>query len=446
MTTPERSYDRAPDELRPVTIEPGFVRTATGSALISAGETRVICTASVQESVPRWLAGPGRGWVTAEYGMLPASTGERKQRDVAKGRARRPLGRDPAADRPLAARRRRLRGARRADDLRRLRRAAGRRRHPLRVDHRRHGRAALACARLIADGQARALAADRHRRGGLGGHRRRRPAARPRLRRGLDRGGRRQRRDDRRRRARRGAGDGRAHAALARPPRRPAGARRGRDRRRCATLQEPGRRAARSGDRRRSLLLATRNPHKLREFERLLGARRLVGRAAARRRRAAAGDRRHVRRQRAAQGARGGRRRPAARRSPTTPGSRPRRSAARPGCARRGSPASTRPTRRTSSKLLRERPGRAAACATSARSPTSTPPGELERVFFGDCTGTLAAAPAGRARIRLRPGVPARRRCTRAARWPSSSDRREGPRSATAARAVRELLAWLGRG
>jgi ribonuclease PH len=72
--------------LRPTEIEPGFVRTATGSALISVGETRVICTASVQESVPRWLAGSGRGWVTAEYGMLPASTGERKQRDVSKGR------------------------------------------------------------------------------------------------------------------------------------------------------------------------------------------------------------------------------------------------------------------------------------------------------------------------------------------------------------------------
>src|SRR5881398_2628310 len=85
-TTPQRSYERAPDQLRPVTIEPGFVRTATGSALISMGETRVICTASVQESVPRWLLGQGRGWVTAEYGMLPASTGDRKQRDVSRGR------------------------------------------------------------------------------------------------------------------------------------------------------------------------------------------------------------------------------------------------------------------------------------------------------------------------------------------------------------------------
>jgi ribonuclease PH len=82
----ERSYGRGPDGLRPVTIEPGFMRTATGSALISAGETRVICTASVQESVPRWMAGRGQGWVTAEYGMLPASTGERKQRDATRGR------------------------------------------------------------------------------------------------------------------------------------------------------------------------------------------------------------------------------------------------------------------------------------------------------------------------------------------------------------------------
>jgi ribonuclease PH len=87
MSAPEsRSYGRGADQLRPATIEPGFVRTATGSALISMGETRVICTASVQESVPRWLAGSARGWVTSEYGMLPASTGNRKQRDVSKGR------------------------------------------------------------------------------------------------------------------------------------------------------------------------------------------------------------------------------------------------------------------------------------------------------------------------------------------------------------------------
>jgi len=85
--TVTRSYDRAPDVMRPVTIEPGFMRTASGSALISMGETRVICTASAQTGVPRWRMGKGLGWVTAEYGMLPASTGERKQRDVTKGRA-----------------------------------------------------------------------------------------------------------------------------------------------------------------------------------------------------------------------------------------------------------------------------------------------------------------------------------------------------------------------
>ena len=81
-----RASGRAPDELRPVTIEPGFVRTAPGSVLISAGGTRVICTATVASGVPRWLLGKGRGWLTAEYGMLPASTGERRPRDVSRGR------------------------------------------------------------------------------------------------------------------------------------------------------------------------------------------------------------------------------------------------------------------------------------------------------------------------------------------------------------------------
>jgi ribonuclease PH len=81
-----RADGREPDALRPIKIEPDFVGSATGSALITAGGTRVICTASVVENVPRWLEGKGRGWVTAEYGMLPASTGERKQRDSARGR------------------------------------------------------------------------------------------------------------------------------------------------------------------------------------------------------------------------------------------------------------------------------------------------------------------------------------------------------------------------
>ena len=82
----QRSYDRSAADLRPVEIETGFVRTADGSALYAQGETRIICTASVTKSVPRWMEGSGRGWVTAEYAMLPASTGERKERDIKRGR------------------------------------------------------------------------------------------------------------------------------------------------------------------------------------------------------------------------------------------------------------------------------------------------------------------------------------------------------------------------
>jgi ribonuclease PH len=86
VTDAPRNDGRSAAELRPVSVTPGFMRTATGSVLMEAGGTRVICTASVDEEVPRWMAGQGRGWVTAEYSMLPASTGERKRRDVAKGR------------------------------------------------------------------------------------------------------------------------------------------------------------------------------------------------------------------------------------------------------------------------------------------------------------------------------------------------------------------------
>ena len=81
-----RSHDRAPADPRPISIEPGFVGSADASALIAQGATRVICTASVSESVPRWLEGKGKGWVTGEYAMLPASTGERKARDISRGR------------------------------------------------------------------------------------------------------------------------------------------------------------------------------------------------------------------------------------------------------------------------------------------------------------------------------------------------------------------------
>jgi ribonuclease PH len=83
---PSRSHNRSAAEIRPVTIEPGFVATADGSALYSQGDTKVICTASVSDSVPRWMEGRGSGWVTAEYAMLPASTGDRKARDISRGK------------------------------------------------------------------------------------------------------------------------------------------------------------------------------------------------------------------------------------------------------------------------------------------------------------------------------------------------------------------------
>jgi ribonuclease PH len=81
-----RPDGRSPDQLRPVEIEAGFVRTADGSALMTMGGTRVICTASLVEGVPAWREGSGRGWLTAEYGMLPASTGTRRTRDSTRGR------------------------------------------------------------------------------------------------------------------------------------------------------------------------------------------------------------------------------------------------------------------------------------------------------------------------------------------------------------------------
>jgi ribonuclease PH len=77
---------RRADELRPIEIVTDFLEQAHGSALISVGRTRVLCTATVEDGVPRWLEGTGRGWLTAEYGMLPASTGERMQREARAGR------------------------------------------------------------------------------------------------------------------------------------------------------------------------------------------------------------------------------------------------------------------------------------------------------------------------------------------------------------------------
>ena len=77
---------RTPDQLRPVTIHPNFNKHAEGSVLIEVGDTRVICTASIQEKVPPFLYRSGKGWVTAEYGMLPRATTDRTDREAAKGK------------------------------------------------------------------------------------------------------------------------------------------------------------------------------------------------------------------------------------------------------------------------------------------------------------------------------------------------------------------------
>jgi len=81
-----RSENRALDELRPLSMEVGVSRYAEGSCLVKFGETHVLCTASVDENVPRWMKGSGKGWVTAEYGMLPRATHSRNRREAARGK------------------------------------------------------------------------------------------------------------------------------------------------------------------------------------------------------------------------------------------------------------------------------------------------------------------------------------------------------------------------
>ena len=207
-----RPDGRANDALRPVRAELGFQEWAAGSILFSMGKTRVLCAASVSDDPPRWLRGTGKGWVTAEYSMLPRV----HERAVAprgqQGPARRAHPGDPAPRRPCAPQRDRPAGDGRAHDHDRLRRAAGRRRHADGVDHRRLRRARARVARprnvehvLTRFGRRRER---RHRRG--------RGAPGSVLRGGRGGRGRLQRRDDGRGRARRGAGHGRGRAVLAR--------------------------------------------------------------------------------------------------------------------------------------------------------------------------------------------------------------------------------------
>ena len=128
-----------PPTCAPVSLERGVAKHAEGSCLVRFGDTHVLCTASLDEKVPPWLRGGGKGWVTAEYGMLPRATTERTRREASAGKQsgrtleiQRLIGRSLRAVVDLA-------GARRAPDHDRLRRHPGRRRHAHRLDHRRLG-------------------------------------------------------------------------------------------------------------------------------------------------------------------------------------------------------------------------------------------------------------------------------------------------------------------
>ena len=134
-----RPSRRQVDELRAVSLERGVVKYAEGSCFVKFGDTHVLVTASLEERLPPWLKGQGRGWVTAEYGMLPRATSERTRREASAGKQG---GRTVEIQRLIGRSLRSvvdLSGARRAADHHRLRRDPGRRRHPHRLDHRRLG-------------------------------------------------------------------------------------------------------------------------------------------------------------------------------------------------------------------------------------------------------------------------------------------------------------------
>ena len=137
-----RPSRRQPDELRAVSLERGVVKYAEGSCFVKFGDTHVLVTATLEDRLPPWLKGQARGWVTAEYGMLPRATSERTRREASSGRQsgrtieiQRLIGRSLRAVLDLPA-------LGRAADHGRLRRHSSRRRNPHRRHHRRLGRAA----------------------------------------------------------------------------------------------------------------------------------------------------------------------------------------------------------------------------------------------------------------------------------------------------------------
>ena len=265
----QRSSGRRADQLRPVAIERGFTRHAEGSVLVSFGDTRVLCTASVEEKVPPHKRGSGEGWLTAEYGMLPRATHTRGDREAARGKQ---SGRTQEIQRLIG------RSLRCVFDLSLL----GERTISLDCDVLQADggtrTAAITGAYVAAarrgdlaagQGQARALADPRRGRRGLGRHRRRHAAARPRVRRGRGLRHRHERRHDRLGRLRRAAGHGRGRDLLARWRwtrcwhwRRRASA--SWSRRSATPSASPRREAGRAAMR---LVLASNNPGKLAELQ-----------------------------------------------------------------------------------------------------------------------------------------------------------------------------------
>ena len=258
-----RQYDRAPGELRPTEITPHYLLHAEGSVLIEVGLTRVICAASVEERVPPFLRGTGKGWVTAEYGMLPRATTTRSTREASSGKVG---GRTMEIQRLIGRSMRsvvRLNDLGRAHRLARLRRHSGRRRDPDRLDHGRVRGAGSGARSSEADGGPQDDAGWRLRCRDQCGYRRRHAAPGPRLRRRLQ--GRRghEHRQDRGRTLHRGAGDRGVGAVRSHGAGRAAGAGRRRHRR---ADREAARRSSDRSSADDGCLLATTNPNKVREI------------------------------------------------------------------------------------------------------------------------------------------------------------------------------------
>ena len=372
-----RADGRAPDELRPITFERDFTEMAAGSCWSASGRTRVLCTASIDEDVPRWMRGRGKGWVTAEYSMLPGSSPERVRREVKDGR---PSGRTQEIQRLIG------RALRSVCDMR----ALGERQVIVDCDVLQADggtRTASICGGYVAlhdaldparaAGGCRRPPARRVLRRGLGRHRRRRAGARPALRRGQPGRGRHERRHDVGGPVRRGAGHGRGPAVQpgrARRPARPGREGHRRDHRAAAGRWWPSRR------RLRRVVQAERDAAAAGHGQPPQGGRDPGDPGPAWQVEAGTpASRRRATRSRRTPSSRPGRwpTRRASWRSPTTRASRSTRSAARPACGRpagraraTGSPgccASSTACRRGAGLPLRVRRGRGVAAGRARR-------------------------------------------------------------------------------